>query len=632
MESIAKRGSRWQKRLHSSNHTSFLDHTIRQSTESRRPLLSLIESNRMAVSEKINNVLSTLANMIKTSAGQHSDKLRAVPGVASLHQYCPQIDRLVEAMAISESELATTVSRAMFAETLFLASKSILADKEITATELQTAAEWLAPLVTSLDSPVDYDRFRPVTSDNVLDLLRAWTTDTGLYGSCSDSSIMCPLMWVSWIAAASASDPKTFDGYLQVSLLVITWITAHDGVTSDEKQLRSEHTEMCAAMKVLLDSHMRGNKAAGIAPPPPKKRDGAKDPDSRVLKEALAELHSLVGVDSVKAEVDKLVNFLMVRQKRTAAGLPEIKQTLHFVFTGNPGTGKTTVARIIAKILHGCDVLNTSTLVETDRASLVAGYVGQTAIKTSEVINKAVDGVLFIDEAYSLASKGGGSDYGAEAIETLLKRMEDYRDRLVVIVAGYPKNMEEFVSTNPGLESRFTRYLHFQDYHVADLCRIFERLCTSQSYTLTPAAKANAAILFNAAYSKRDATFGNARFVRNVYEKTIGNHADRLALSDGDITKEMLSTIEPSDLPCDMAPDFGGPIDVNGSLWRVQCPGCGKCGTTGLPELAETRRCECGVAYICPWWNLEPTSLPGLKSWCDYDRPEDLIGYTDTGA
>ena len=179
---------------------------------------------------------------------------------------------------------------------------------------------------------------------------------------------------------------------------------------------------------------------------------------------------------------------------------------------------------------------------------MVGGYVGQTAIKTNEAIAKATDGVLFIDEAYTLA-KSGGEDFGQEAIDTLLKKMEDLRDKLVVIVAGYPKEMGAFITSNPDLASRFTRYINFDDYHVADLCQIFDRICTANGYQLTQGARGNLAILFNRAFVDRDHNFGKARFARNAYERTLGNHSDRLATSDRELTREDLETIEAEDLP-----------------------------------------------------------------------------------
>ena len=244
--------------------------------------------------------------------------------------------------------------------------------------------------------------------------------------------------------------------------------------------------------------------------------------------EALAELDALVGLDSVKAEVKKLASFVKIAEDRRKASLKVAPMSYHMVFTGNPGTGKTTVARIIAKIFRSLGVLQKGQLVETDRSGLVAGYVGQTAKQTNETIDKAIGGVLFIDEAYTLA-EDGGKGYGGEAIATLLKRMEDDRDRLIVVVAGYTDEMKKFIDANPGLKSRFNRYIEFPDYSAAELAEMFRRTAKKNQYTLAPDLDASLVPALEALTRKRDRQFGNGRFVRNLFEKSVERQAVRLA-------------------------------------------------------------------------------------------------------
>ena len=256
--------------------------------------------------------------------------------------------------------------------------------------------------------------------------------------------------------------------------------------------------------------------------------------DSVIVNEPLEgdpyqELDDLIGLESVKQEVRSLANFVELQKQREAQGLKTAKVSYHLVFYGSPGTGKTTVARIVGRIYKDLGVLKKGHTVETDRGGLVAKYMGQTALKTDTVIQQALDGVLFIDEAYSLVPEGGGGqDYGQEAIATLLKRMEDYRDRLVVIIAGYKDEMQRFIDSNPGLQSRFNRYIDFPDYSGAELSEIFKMYMKKNQYTLTPDAEAYLKEQFDYAVANKDRNFGNARFARNVFEKSIQQQANRL--------------------------------------------------------------------------------------------------------
>lgn len=257
------------------------------------------------------------------------------------------------------------------------------------------------------------------------------------------------------------------------------------------------------------------------------------------------ELNSLIGLESVKEEVTSLANFVRVQKQRQANGLKTASISYHCVFTGNPGTGKTTVARILARIYKDLGIVKKGHLVETDRSGLIAEYVGQTAVKTNAVVDSALNGVLFIDEAYALLDGKGG--YGDEAIATLLKRMEDNRDSLVVIVAGYTNEMQRFVDSNPGLKSRFTRYINFPDYSSQELFDIFMSRMNKYSYKFDPDAEKFLRQNLAETVAHKTRNFGNGRYVRNLFEKTITNQANRLGKKK-DATPEELSQITLSDI------------------------------------------------------------------------------------
>ncbi len=273
---------------------------------------------------------------------------------------------------------------------------------------------------------------------------------------------------------------------------------------------------------------------AAEAPPPPEK-----------IEDLQAELEGYIGLASVKKEVKNLINMVTVHKLRKEQGLPAAELSLHMVFSGNPGTGKTTIARIMARIYHSLGILSKGQLVEVDRSGLVAGYVGQTALKAKKVIDSALGGVLFIDEAYAL-NGGAENDFGQEAIDTVLKAMEDHRDDLVVIVAGYDRLMDRFIHSNPGLESRFNRFLHFADYTVDEMVKIFETQCKKGCYTLEPEAEALVRD-FIAEESGDPVSFGNARGVRNLFEQILVNQANRLAAME-QVTREDLMAITPADV------------------------------------------------------------------------------------
>ena len=322
-----------------------------------------------------------------------------------------------------------------------------------------------------------------------------------------------------------------------------------------ERNLRSVNSDFWGTP--LSPAEKPGEKAAPKTPDktpgraPEKKSGGPEQPSETPeplpkedMKDLLAELDGYIGLQTVKEEVHNLINMASVYQLRRQHDLPTTDMSLHLVFTGNPGTGKTMMARMMARIYRSLDILSRGQLVEVDRSGLVAGYVGQTAIKTQKVIEKAMGGVLFIDEAYALNGRSE-NDFGQEAIDTILKAMEDHRDDLVVIVAGYTDLMDRFIHSNPGLESRFNRFLLFDDYTIDEMVEIFRMQCKKGCYQLTE--EAQPLIRDYIAEESADDSFGNARGVRNLFEHVLVAQNNRLAAMEK-ITREDLMTITADDV------------------------------------------------------------------------------------
>jgi ATPase family associated with various cellular activities (AAA)/AAA lid domain len=320
------------------------------------------------------------------------------------------------------------------------------------------------------------------------------------------------------------------------------------------------------------------------------------------LAEAMGQLEKLIGLAGIKQEIHTLSNFLRVQKQRENAGLPKTAMSLHMVFSGNPGTGKTTVARIVGQILAAMGILTKGHLVETDRSGLVAEYAGQTAPKVNKLVDSALDGVLFIDEAYNLVSDAGDDAYGKEALATLLKRMEDHRDRLIVILAGYPDSMSELLETNPGLSSRFNTHLHFEDYSASELGQIFGVMCATNHYTVLGPTQAKLLLGFAALHRARDERFGNGRLVRNTFESAIRRLANRVA-SVAPITREMLTSLKADDIRFDKATEEELKNDsLDQQRFVVACKGCKKPSRVRGEYLGKKVECRrCGQQFLAEW-------------------------------
>ena len=273
-----------------------------------------------------------------------------------------------------------------------------------------------------------------------------------------------------------------------------------------------------------------------------------KPPAEDTLEKVMAELNELIGLENVKKDISELINLLEIKKKREVAGLKNIDISLHAVFLGPPGTGKTTVARLLSRIYKHLGYLTEGQMYETDREGLIAGYVGQTAIKTTQVVKESIGGVLFIDEAYSLYQNQGSNDFGSEAVNTIIKRMEDSRKNLAVVVAGYTDPMEIFINSNPGLRSRFNRYFYFDHFTTEQLVLIFENFCKKSDFTDSEDAKEKLRDTFSLMEDIKSESFGNARVVRNLFEKIVQNQANRL-INWSAPTSEFLKILLEEDIP-----------------------------------------------------------------------------------
>ena len=554
-------------------------------------------------------------------------------GILDVYRVEPTFPKNIVSLALASDFLSTMIG-------------AIVADHEVEEDELYTAftlAKPLSQIYVSIDRYRHYDR---MDLQRARGFLQDFWLDSGWFGGAATCSTRFLGAVLCTMVSRLQGDWETLNVYALAIQKILAGVFNGEPRTATEYAFVDSLANMFASLRgeaagTSTDRSMQDTPSVGSPDAPYAAADDDRwyeslmeDSDGksvdvmgvhesltpeRALEEAVADLESLIGLPGVKAEVNRLMAFLKIQQQRRQHGLRESGQTLHFVFTGNPGTGKTTVARIVSKILYGFRLLNSTKVVECDRSDLVGGYVGQTAIRTSDLIETALDGVLFIDEAYTLAGDsmtyGHGDMFGDEAINTLLKRMEDHRDRLVVIAAGYPKPMERFIHANPGLESRFTRYITFEDYTIADLCRIFEKFCRDAEYVLSTSSRAYASLLFTIAYNQRDERFGNARFIRNVFERATSLHSERLAsLPAEQIRKETLVTFDAKDISFEWAKDVSvKDVDLSNARWAAECPGCNNLTKGTLHFLGQRVTCKkCNQSFTFPWWSLIPETVAGV--------------------
>lgn len=442
---------------------------------------------------------------------------------------------LIDGGHLKDEDEEYSVLDAIADDLRLMAVRAMIQDKNLDENELDVFMESMDFLNLSGERP---QHKRHIYREHIENMIVRWTQEGDLHEPIFPQT----LRLVRVYDLMNDTDHTVKALHLFYSFLLVC--VKADGVISKVEQdyIRNSKNAMWEACKFSSDNE----SDASPSPVSTVKATSVENVVQVNADDLISELNAMVGIDSVKEEVQRLVNGIKVNKMRLEKGLPAANTTNHLVFYGNPGTGKTTVARLLAGIFKGLGVLEKGHLVEVDRSALVAGFVGQTSIKTREVIQSALGGVLFIDEAYTLSKDG--NDYGTEAIDTMLKLMEDHRKDLIVIVAGYTEKMAGFLASNPGLKSRFTRFMNFPDYVPSELSQIFEIMAKSAGMNMTPEAVAKANQLFKNNFAHRNESFGNARLVRNLFHDAMSRQADRI-VEIANLNELTLQTLTDTDIP-----------------------------------------------------------------------------------
>ena len=436
---------------------------------------------------------------------------------------------LQELMAICDS-ICMTISRLNIGGVLALSMPL----KVLLHREMMEFALYLADadgIITQEEQDLIKDTLQiKMRAEEVTDMRRRIAAQGGTYGSTRPKAMKYFIL--ADAGKKIGNDPNK---YQNAQILADTYKLFAEHILATKDNAGEKETNRMTQYITMLENFLKeygvfytSNFKLIKAKPMLVERKVVDPSDQENVDKLMESLNSLIGLDRVKKDIAGIVDLIRVQKMRESKGMKTADISKHMVFYGNPGTGKTTVARLLGKIFQGLGVLKGGQLIEVDRGGLVCGYVGQTAIKTQEVIDKAMDGVLFIDEAYTLNVGKGENDFGQEAVDTLLKAMEDNRDRLIVIVAGYEEPMDEFLDSNPGLKSRFNKYIRFDDYSPEQLIKILEGMCSGKDYKLSPEARQAAIEYFDNCLKTQAENFANAREVRNFLEKAITNHATRV--------------------------------------------------------------------------------------------------------